>query len=105
MTKKYRYKLKFEDIMIWIIIAGLIGISLWMLSGSPTEIGAIIGIGTFIGASEILIWKKIFFLDNKIDLNLLKINKKTEISFINLRNDMNNRFNIIENKLNNLGTN
>ena len=102
METKYKYKIKFEDIMFWIIMAGLFGLALWMLSGSPTEVGAIIGIMGFVGASEIMLWKYLFKINNKSSLKLSKLDNKTQISFIKLRNNMNNRFDNIDKKLNNM---
>jgi len=87
----YKHKITFEDIMFWIIIAGMIGIALWMISGSPTEMGAIIGIVTFAAASDILIWKSLF-----------KIDKNTAIGFTKIKGEFNNinyKLNEINNKL------
>lgn len=81
--------IKIEDIIFWIIIISIIAIALWLLSGSPPESDALITIALFMAASELLVWKKIFSMD-----------KNTAISFVKLKNDMNNRFNNIDNKLN-----
>ena len=91
----YKPQIKFEDIMFWIIIAGLIGITLWMFHGSPTEIGAIIGIGTFAAASDILIWKKVFSIDKNTTLGFMKV--KHDIEKLNI--NINNRFDRLENQL------
>jgi len=99
MNQKYEKKIRFEDIMIWVFIIGLIIIALWMLHGSPTEMGAIIAIGTFGAGSIIMIWKYIFTIDKNLSLKILNLDKKFQISFNNLRNDINNKFNTIENKL------
>lgn len=98
LDKMKKRKIKPEDIIFWIIILGLIAIVLWMLSGSPTETGAIIGIGTFISASLTLIWKKFFYLNNKIETNLLKLDNKTALSFEKIRNSINSQFNRLEEK-------
>jgi len=34
-------KIKIEDILIWILILGVIAVSLWLLSGSPVETNAV----------------------------------------------------------------
>ena len=92
---------KIEDIIIWILIFAIIGIALWMLHGSPSDAGAIIGIAGFISASEILIWKKFFCVerDTKIgfakvkhDLNLMenKINNKLDVMHIGVNNKLDN---------------
>lgn len=82
---------KFENIIFWLLILGIIAVALWLLVGSPTETSAIITIASFVAASEILLWKALFNID-----------KKTVISFVKLRNEMGNRFNSIEGKLNNI---
>lgn len=109
MEAKYKYKISFEDIMFWIIMAGLLGLALWMLSGSPTEIGAIMGIMGFVGASEIMLWKHLFKIDNKASLKLSNIQKNTTISFLKVKQDIekmqiniNNRFDNMDNKFSNI---
>ncbi len=79
---------KLEDIILWILILIIIGIALWLLSGSPSETNALISITLFVAASELLIWKKLFNID-----------KNTAIGFMKVKNEMNSRFDIIENKL------
>ncbi|MFA5174262.1 MAG: hypothetical protein WC438_03715 [Candidatus Pacearchaeota archaeon] len=86
--------IKFEDIIFWLIIIGMISIALWLLHGSPTETGAIIGIITFAGSSELLLWKKLFSID-----------KHTAVGFERIKGELKNinyKFNIIDNKLNNI---
>ena len=80
--------MKISDIVFWLIIAGIIGIALWLLSGSPTEIGAIIGIATFVGASEILLWKALFQVD-----------KRTAVGFIKMKSDLENKHEDIKREL------
>ncbi|MEK6935197.1 MAG: hypothetical protein AABW67_00250 [Nanoarchaeota archaeon] len=94
----YKHKITFEDIMFWIIIAGMIGIALWMISGSPTEMGAIIGIVTFAAASDTLIWKSLFKMDKKTAIGFLKTKHDLDL----IENNINNRFDNINNKLNNI---
>jgi len=76
-------KLTIEDIIFWIFILIIIGTAIWLLSGSPPEMDALISIGLAVAASELLIWKKIF-----------SVEEKTIIGF------MNHRFDRIEDKLN-----
>ena len=85
-------KLKFIDIMILLVIGATIALGIWLLFGSPTELQAIITISVFFGSTGLMLWKYVFEID-----------KKTEISFIKLRNDMDNRFDRIEDKLNVIG--
>lgn len=70
-------KIKIEDIIIWIAIILTIGVALWMLNGSPTESSAIIAVALFVAASELMVWKKIFQIENK-----------TTVGFIRIKNDM-----------------
>lgn len=72
-------EIKIEDILFWISVAAIIAIALWLLSGSPSEINALISIALFVAASEILLWKAIFSID-----------KKTSNGFIKIKSDMNN---------------
>lgn len=76
--------IKIEDIILWIIIALIVTTALWLLTGSPPEIDALISISLFVAASELLIWKKLF-----------SIEKNTEISFMKLKSDINE----VKNKL------
>lgn len=94
--------IKIEDILFWILMMTIIAIVLWLLSGSPPEIDALIAIGLFVIASESLVWRKLFTLDNKIEAGLLKLDKKTSLSFMKLRNDMDKNNLIMNNKLDNI---
>ena len=89
-------KLTIEDIIFWIFILIIIGTAIWLLSGSPPEMDALISIGLAVAASELLIWKKMF-----------SVEEKTIIGFMKIKNDMNknnlnvsHRFDRIEDKLN-----
>ncbi len=82
---------KIEDIIFWMIIIAIIAIALGLLKGSPPETNALISLALFITASELMLWKTLF-----------KINKNTPIEFIKVKNDINNRFDKIENKLDKL---
>jgi len=66
-----------EDIVFWILIVSIIGIALWLLSGSPTEINALISLALFVAGSEVMLWKKLFELD-----------KKAAISYARVRDDL-----------------
>jgi hypothetical protein len=91
----FMVKIGFEDIVFWIFILIIIGTALWLLSGSPPESTALITIALAFAGSELLIWKRIF-----------SIEKRTAISFIKLKNNIdknnliiNNRFDQLEEKL------
>jgi hypothetical protein len=93
-------KITIEDVVFWIFILIIIGTALWLLHGSPPESSAIITIGIAVAGSELLIWRTIFNNDKKNSLKLSEMDKKTAISFIKIKNEMNNRFDKIEDKLN-----
>lgn len=92
-------RIKIEDIIFWIIIFLIILVALWLLSGSPTEIGAIISIATFTASSGLLIWKKIFSINNNFNLKLSNMDKNVTVSFMKLKHDMEIEFLKINNKL------
>ncbi len=100
-------KITFEDIIFWIFILIIIGAAIWLLSGSPPEIDALIAIGIAVAGSEIMIWKKIYYMENSFNLKLKDLDKKTTIGFMNVKHDFdkfrlefNNRIDNIDNKLN-----
>ncbi len=82
-------KIRMEYIAFWILIALAIALILWKLVGSPTDTATLITIALFIVGSEILIWKSIF-----------KIDKKTSLGFMKMRNHMDNKFDSVDNKFN-----
>ena len=90
---------KFDDILFWILISMTIAVALWLLAGSPTEIGAIIAVALFVATSEILIWKHLFYIDRSNKINLSKIDKNISVGFIKFKSDINIKFLEIDNKL------
>ena len=90
MEIKYKPKIKFEDIMFWIVITGMIGIALWMLSGSPTEVGAIVGIITFAAVSDMLIWRKVFSIDKNTTIGFMKVKHSMEKNHLEIINKLDN---------------
>ena len=72
-------KIEIDDMMFWALILAAIAVILWLLHGSPTSESALISIGLFVISSEIFLWKKYFQLD-----------KNAAVSFIKLKNDLNN---------------
>jgi len=95
-------RIKIEDVIFWVAVSATIGVILWKLHGSPTDMATIIGIGTFILISEVAVWKKIFSVENNFNTKLLKMDKNISLSFMKLKNDMDNGFNNLENKLDKL---
>lgn len=88
--------LQAEDIGFWIFILAGIAVIIWMLIGSPTLENGVLTLGVFVFCSELLLWR-----------NHFKMDKKTTVSFVKLKNDIsninNNTINI-NNKLGNIET-
>lgn len=83
--------IKIEEIVFWILIALIVGLAVWKLFGSPSDTASLIALALFVASSELLIWRFMFNVD-----------KRTAIGFVKLRGDIDNRFNRVDNKLNNL---
>lgn len=71
-------KIKLRDIIFWLLILSAIGVSVWLLIGSPTIETGLLMITIFIAGSEILLWQALFRMD-----------KKTAIGFERIKNDIN----------------
>ena len=91
-------KIKIEDIIIWVAILLTIGVALWMLHGSPTESSAIIAIALFAATSELLIWKKIFQIENKAAVGFIKIKNDMEKQNIKINYKLDKIENLLINK-------
>lgn len=70
--------MKIEDIVFWVFIIAVILIALWLLSGSPPEINALISIALFVASSEILLWRKLFEIDKKAAVSYAKVKEDLE---------------------------
>ncbi len=90
-------RIKIEDIVFWILIFATIFVMLWKLFGSPSDMAAIITIGTFIISSGIMLWKNFFKLDKKTSLGFLKVKHDMEKNHLAITN----RLNLMENNINN----
>lgn len=88
-------KIKIEDIVFWILVFAIIGVMVWKLFGSQTDVGMIIGVGTFLLTSEILTWKKIFAIESKTAIGFMKVKHNLEL----MENRINNRFDKLEDSL------
>jgi hypothetical protein len=89
-------KIKIEDIILWIIIAAIVAIAVWKIVGSPTDTATLISISLFIVASEILLWKAILASDKKVTVSFMRIKNDLD----NNNNQLNNRLDKIENLIN-----
>jgi hypothetical protein len=86
-------KIKPEDVMFWVLILLIVGLAIWKLVGSPTDTASLISFALFVAGSEILIWKALFGID-----------KKTTVSFIKLKSDMDKRFTQMDNNFEKINT-
>jgi len=86
-------KIRLEDIVFWILIASIIGVAIWLLSGSPTDTSAIVSISVFVAASEVLIWKYLFNID-----------KRTAVGFEKIKSDMNSKLSQVNTELKEIKT-
>ncbi|MAG07526.1 hypothetical protein CMI46_01805 [Candidatus Pacearchaeota archaeon] len=75
---------KAENILFWILILIVLGITLWLAFGSPIFETSLLTILIFVACSEIIIWRFLFASD-----------KRAAISFENVRSD----FNLVKNEL------
>lgn len=81
---------RIENILFWFLILLIVGTALWLLHGSPPETDALISIALAVTASELLLWKTLFSMDNKLSQKVFDIDKKTALGFANIKNDISN---------------
>lgn len=103
--KHYERRIRIEDVLFWILILVSTAIIIWKLFGSPTDLATIISVGTFLITSEILLWKYVLKIDKNTSMEFMRVKNsflrvKHEIE--KFRIDVDHRFDIIENKLDNL---
>ena len=77
-----------EDIVFWILITSIIGISIWLAFGSPLFESSLIAIMIFVATSEILLWKTLFSFDIKNADRIHTIENKTSLGFEKVRSDI-----------------
>jgi hypothetical protein len=95
-------RVKPEDIAFWIIISMIIAIIIWKVFGSPTDTATLITLTAFIAALIIALWKGIYSIESKVNIKLHNLDKKTSLSFMKLKNNMNNHFTNINKRLDNI---
>ncbi len=97
-------KIKIEDIVFWLLVLAVIGIIIWKLFGSPTDLAIIISVASILTGAELLmwriVWKNYYELDKKAEVGFSKV--KSEISL--LKNDMNHHLNNMNKRLDNIET-
>lgn len=93
--------IKIEDIVFWIVILIAIGIIIWKLFSSPTDIATLISIASLLFISELTLWKAIFNTEKKAEIGFIKVKRDLSI----LKTDINHiKENLasINNKLDNI---
>jgi len=88
--------IKIEDIVFWILIISVIGVIIWMLSGSPPLENGLLMIAIFITASEILLWKALFAIDKKTSIGFIKVGCDLEKNHFEIKKDLNTIRNLIK---------
>ncbi|MAH06945.1 hypothetical protein CMI38_01695 [Candidatus Pacearchaeota archaeon] len=87
--------MKIEDVVLLVLIVAIVGIALWLLSGSPPDSDALITLALFVAASELLIWRNMFSMDKKTTVGFIKVKHDLD----KFEKDVNNRFDGVDNKL------
>ena len=83
-------KVKIENIVFWILIIIIIAIIIWKLFGSPTDLATYLSIFSIMTALIISIWKGIYNLEIKLNNKITRLDRKTSMSFMRLKNDLDN---------------
>ena len=96
-------KIKTENIVFWILIIIIIAIIIWKLFGSPTDLATYLSIFSIMTALIISIWKGIYNLDTKLNNKITSLDRKTSMSFMKLKNDLDNNFTKVNERLVNIG--
>ena len=94
----HKMKIKTEDIIIWTAIIIIIAIAIWKLVGSPTDTAALISITLFIAVSELSLWKKMFLVEKKTEVGFMKVKENINL----LRNDLKHYLNNTNQRLDNI---
>lgn len=82
-----------EDIVFWILILTIIGISLWLAFGSPEFESSLIAVGLFVAGSEILLWRAFFNIDKKTSIGFERVKfgfEKVKLGFERVDNGLKN---------------
>lgn len=96
---------KVEDILFWILIFVIVGMSVWLAFGSPDFEKSLLMIVIFVATSEILLWKALFAFDKRNATRLFFIDKKTAVGFERIKlgfEKVRSDFKEVNNKLKNI---
>lgn len=91
-------EIKIEDVIFWIAILAIIGIIIWKLFGSPTDIATLISVTSLLVMSELALWKKLYSIEKKVAVGFMKV--RGEVNLI--RNYIKHHINYINQRFDNL---
>lgn len=80
--------IKIQDLLFWIIMGLIIGLAIWLVSGSPTIESGLVSLALFVVASEILLWKALFKMDKNTSIGFFKVKKEIQVMKYKLERDM-----------------
>ena len=98
----FKIKIKFDDILFFIIIGLIVFVALWLLHGSPTLDSAVVSVGVFTATSELMLWRKYFDMDKKTAVSFVKMKNNVE-NLDKGQKEMSKKLDIMDEKLNSIG--
>ena len=93
-----KMKIKIEDIIFWIAIIAIIGLIIWKLFGSPTDLATIITIASLLATGELSLLRKIYNIEKKVAVGFAKVGADINL----IRNDIKHHLNHINKRFDNL---
>ena len=82
-------RITIEDAMIFLMIVAIVGVGLWMLVGSPSELQAIMAVAMFFGSAGLFVLKKTFSVENNFNKKLFKLDKNTSMRILKKQDVLN----------------
>lgn len=82
-------RITIEDAMILLMIVAIVGVGLWMLVGSPSELQAIMAVAMFFGSAGLFVLKKTFSVENNFNKKLFKLDKNTSMRILKKQDVLN----------------
>ncbi len=91
-------EIKIEDIVFWIAIIAIIGLIIWKLFGSPTDLATIITVASLLAMGELSLLKKIYTIERKVAVGFMKVSSDINL----IRNDIKHHLEYINERFDNL---
>ena len=91
-------KIKIEDIIFWTAIIAIIGLIIWKLFGSPTDLATIIAIASLLATGELSLLRKLYNLERKVAVGFMKVSGDINL----IRNDIKHHLNYINKRFDNM---